>query len=283
MIDAHIHVVPPQIPGAGSLAPVLRLPPERVAAIVREEMRTAGISRAFAMGEWCITAEDPLGVERTLEIATLVPGLHAIGIMDPTKAADDREHFDRVAQTLASGTVVALKGYLGYLHFYPSHPTYRKYYELAEQFDLPVIFHTGDTFSPYAKLKYAHPLTIDDVAVDHPQVRFVMAHLGNPWMLDAAEVIYKNVNVWADLSGIVIGDTNDLTGESAEDDLGDAIDRIQQALRYCGRPNRFLYGTDWPLVPMGAYREFIASIVPLEHHDLFFRENAERLFRVKSS
>ncbi|MBL8866677.1 MAG: amidohydrolase family protein [Gemmataceae bacterium] len=281
MIDAHLHVVPPQIPGAGSLAPVLRLPPERVAAIVREELLSAGIRRAFAMGEWRITGEDPLGVNRTLEIAAHVPELSAVGVMDPTKDPADREHFDRVAAVLATGRVAALKGYLGYLHFDTAHPTYRRYYELAERFDLPVIFHTGDTFSPYAKLKYAHPLTVDEVAVDHPGVRFVMAHLGNPWTLDAAEVIYKNVNVWADLSGIVIGEEHELIGPAAHAELVDSIDRVQKAIRYCGRPNRFLYGTDWPLVPMAAYREFITDIIPSDMHELVFRENAERLFRVK--
>lgn len=281
MIDAHIHVVPPQIPGAGSLAPILRSPPERVAAIVRQEMRTTGVTRAFAMGEWAITADDPLGINRTLEIAAKVPGLSPIGIMDPTKDKDDRDHFRRVSGVLATGRVVALKAYLGYLHFDPSHPTYRRYYELAEQHDLPVFFHTGDTFSPYAKLKYAHPLGVDDVAVDHPQVRFVMAHVGNPWTVDAAEVIYKNVNVWADLSGLVVGEADDLTYDEFHEDQVDLLDRVRKAIRYCGRPNRFLYGTDWPLVPMGAYREFIAAMVPAEMHDLVFRENAERLFRVK--
>ena len=42
------------------------------------------------------------------------------------------------------------------------------------------------------------PLLVDDVAVDNPDVKFVMAHFGNPWLIDAAEVIYKNDNVWAD-------------------------------------------------------------------------------------
>ena len=79
-----------------------------------------------------------------------------------------------VEQILADGRVVALKVYLGYLHYGPEHDNYRPYYELAERHHLPVIFHTGDTFSPIAKLKYAHPLLIDEVAVDHPNVRFVL-------------------------------------------------------------------------------------------------------------
>ncbi|QEL17094.1 amidohydrolase family protein [Limnoglobus roseus] len=281
MIDAHIHVVPPQIPGAGSLAPILRSPAERVAAVVRQEMQNAGMTRAFAMGEWRITADDPLGINRTLMVADKVPGLSAIGIMDPMKDKDDHEHFRRVREVMAAGRVVALKAYLGYLHYNPSHLTYRRYYEIAEQYDVPVFFHTGDTYSPYAKLKYAHPLGVDDVAVDHPQVRFVMAHLGNPWTVDAAEVIYKNVNVWADLSGLVVGEAEDLIYDEVHEDLADVIDRVHKAIRYCGRPNRFLYGTDWPLVPMAAYRDFIAAMVPAEMHELVFRENAERLFRVK--
>lgn len=281
MIDAHIHVVPPQIPGAGSLASILRSSPDHVASVLRQEMRNARVTHAFAMGEWRITTDDPLGVARTLEIAAKVPGLSAIGVMDPTKDKADHDHFQRVNATLATGRVAALKGYLGYLHFEPGHPTYRRYYELAEKHDIPVVFHTGDTYSPYAKLKYAHPLNVDEVAVDHPHVRFVLAHLGNPWTLDAAEVIYKNVNVWADLSGLVVGEAEDLAGAAAQDDLADVIDRVRKAIRYAGRPNRFLYGSDWPLVPMAGYREFVTGIVPEECRELFFRENAQRLFKVK--
>src|SRR5690606_30390780 len=133
---------------------------------------------------------DPLGVNETLAFAADFPGVHAVGVMDPTLA--DREHIERVDAILAQGKVVALKGYLGYLHFGPDHPGYRPYYELASRHKLPVIFHTGDTYSGQAKLRYAHPLMVDEVAVDHPACNFVLAHVGNPWMREAAEVVYKN-------------------------------------------------------------------------------------------
>ena len=113
--------------------------------------------------------------------------------------------------------VVALKGYLGYLHFEPAHANYRRYYELAAKYKLPVMFHTGDTYSPKAKLKFAHPLGVDEVAVDHPDTRFLICHIGNPWVTDAAEVIYKNMNVWADLSGLVVGDESAFTSEEGRD------------------------------------------------------------------
>src|SRR4051812_2117370 len=115
MIDAHIHVVPPNLPGCGPLGEVLRYAPEFVAQAVRDEMAAAGATRAFAMGEWRITPDDPLGVNRTLKLAELVPGLAAVGVADPTRDKDDREHFRRVESVLAAGRVVALKAYLGYL------------------------------------------------------------------------------------------------------------------------------------------------------------------------
>lgn len=69
-----------------------------------------------------------------------------------------------------------------------------------------MIIHTGDTYSRTAKVRMAHPLLVDDVAVDYPDVKFVMCHLGNPWFQDAAEVLYKNDNVYADISGLTLGE-----------------------------------------------------------------------------
>ncbi len=151
---------------------------------------------------------------------------------------------------------------------------------MAERHRLPVVFHTGDTYSPRAKLRFAHPLGIDDVAVDHPRACFVLAHLGNPWLTDAAEVVYKNVNVWADLSGFVVGTAEDFAAEERREMLDEVRVALGRAYRYAERPNRFLYGSDWPLAPMTAYRDFIASTIPEAHHPLVFEENARLLFRL---
>ena len=55
------------------------------------------------------------------------------------------------------------------------------------------------------KLKYSQPLIIDEVAVDFPKVKFVIAHCGTPWVADAVEVVAKNKNVYMDLSGLMEG------------------------------------------------------------------------------
>jgi len=279
MIDSHIHVVPPQLPGTGSLHPHLKERVEVIANRLREEMRAAGLSTVLAMGEWNQNPDDPLGIARTLRIGELVPGLRPIGVCDPIRSCDP-EHIKKVDAELARGQVVALKCYLGYLHYEPAHPGYRRYYELAAKHRIPVIYHTGDTYSAQAKLKFAHPLGVDEVAVDHPDTKFVLAHLGNPWMQDAAEVIYKNLNVWADLSGLVVGDGTVFSDEEEKELLSDLSMQIRRAFRYSERPNRFLFGSDWPLIPLAPYRQFIASIIPSEFHTDVFEQNSRRLFRI---
>ena len=95
---------------------------------------------------------------------------------------------------------------------------------------------------------------------------------------DAAEVVYKNMNVWADLSGLVVGRRGRPRRRGAP--RGDRPTRRPRprAFRYAERPNRFLYGSDWPLAPMPAYRDFVRAAVPDEFHELVFADNARVLF-----
>src|SRR5262249_28229863 len=126
MIDTHIHVVPPGLPGVGPLSPLLDGPAEEVARRLRQEVAAAGARAAPAMGRWNAPEDDPLGVVATLAVARSVPGLYAVGVADPSRA--DAEHLRRAEEALAAGVVKALKGYLGYLHYGPDHAGYRPYY-----------------------------------------------------------------------------------------------------------------------------------------------------------
>ena len=290
LIDTHIHVVPARLPGLKPIPKDVALlyggPPETLARRLRQEMEQAQVAFAFGMGAIDGPNDDPLGVGDTLRLAGLVPGLKAIGVADPRRTDHDRLRAVGAQLDRERGQIVALKAYLGYIHVGPEDPGYVPYYRLAEEYELPVIFHTGDTWSTTAKLKYAHPLRIDEVAVDHPGVPFVMAHMGNPWLIDAAEVLFKNENVYADLSGLYVGDAASiealLTAEERRGAVpGLVIADLKRALGYAECPDRILYGSDWPLAPMALYRRLIEAILPKKHHRAVFRTNAERLFRLK--
>jgi hypothetical protein len=102
-------------------------------------------------------------------------------------------------------------------------------------------------------------------------------------LIDAAEVVFKNPNVWADLSGLFVGDAKQfqklIDAAKVPDSVpGLAISDLKKAIGYVDDYKRFLYGTDWPLAPMGCYRRLIESLIPKVHHQEVFRTNAEQVF-----
>lgn len=178
---------------------------------------------------------------------------------------------------LQSGRHGCIKIYLGYTHRYAYDPVYKPIYELARRHGVPVVFHTGDTYSQSAKLKYSHPLTIDEVAVDHPETTFVIAHMGNPWVESAAEVAYKNPNVYLEGSAFLIGDFSRFGPEAIEEYM---IKPLSWAYGYIENSKKLLFGTDWPLVSQKAYRDAFARAIPPEAWNDVFHDNAVRVFKI---
>jgi len=182
----------------------------------------------------------------------------------------------RLEAGLRSGKFSCLKIYLGYVRRYASEKQYEIVYGLARKYDVPVVFHTGDTSSPRAKLKYADPLTIDEVAVDHPEVKFVIAHCGNPWIESAAEVAYKNPNVFLECSAMLTGNLDLMPAEKVD---AYVIRPISWIFGYLENPTKLMFGSDWPLTNMKSYVNAYKRAIPKEHWRAVFHDNAVRVFR----
>jgi uncharacterized protein len=175
---------------------------------------------------------------------------------------------------LKDGLVKGLKLYPGYEPFYPYDPRCRVIYDLALEFDVPVMIHTGDTYAENAKLRFAHPLNVDDVAVDNPGLKLVICHLGNPWIRDCMEVVYKNTHVYADISGLVLGGFTSKYEKFMHRQL-------KEMMMFAGDPNYLLYGTDWPISSMESYTGFMKSLkLSKKLKELILWKNAAELFRI---
>lgn len=183
----------------------------------------------------------------------------------------------RIENGLRSGYYRCLKIYLGYIYQYAYDKNYEPAYRLAEKYDVPVVFHTGDTYDADGKLKYSNPLTIDEVAVEHRKVNFVIAHCGNPWIQSAAEVAYKNPNVYLDGSAFLIGDLRSVDELTARRTM---IEPLQWVFSYLENPSKLMYGTDWPLVHMKDYLRIFKQAIPREHWQAVFHDNAVRVFHL---
>lgn len=172
-------------------------------------------------------------------------------------------------------TTAGIKIYTGYQPFYATDKIYRPFYKLAQKYDVPVVFHMGDTANSMGRLKYSHPLIVDEVAVDFPQVKFVIAHCGTPWIADAVEVAAKNKNVYIDLSGLMEGR---FEAKKQIEHFKPYLDVFRTWFNYLGNYKKLMYGSDWPLVDLKAYIEVIKSIVPETAYEDVFYNNALRIF-----
>jgi hypothetical protein len=102
-------------------------------------------------------------------------------------------------------------------------------YRAAEANGIPVMFHTGTSVFPGARNKYGDPIYVDDVAVDFPKLKILLAHGGRPlWMDTAFFLVRRHPNVYLDISGI------------PPKKLLEYFPRLSEI------SHKTLFGTDWP-------------------------------------
>jgi uncharacterized protein len=263
IIDCHVHL---NRYGEGE-ASSLR---ERYLRL-RAEMDRHGVDYALVLASYLDNDDRP----NTRQILDVVGDDHRIGVVASVsylnyRAADLAD----LRSLLREGRVKGIKLYPGYEPFYVHDPRMRVVYELAGEFSAPVMIHTGDTYDPKGRIKYSHPIEVDEVAVDFRDVTFVICHIGNPWITDAMEVIYKNPNVVGDISGFTLGHFE----ERFERFM---LQQVNEVVAFASDPSKLLYGTDWPICDMGSYIRFVNNLhLTQEENDLIFWRNSARLFRI---
>jgi uncharacterized protein len=199
--------------------------------------------------------------------------LRPVTTVDPT-AGDEAV---RAALGLWDGEpdLAGIKLYPGYQAFYPHDRRLEPVYEYAHRRGLPVLFHQGDTLDGLGLVKFSRPLEVDEVAGRYRDVRFVLCHLGNPWVNEAAEIVYKNENVYADTSGLLAHPSAPYFDRM----VVQARQVVYGAIITIGRPDRILYGSDWPLEELRVAIDLVDGLdLPGADREALLGGNARRLF-----
>ncbi|MCA8964657.1 MAG: amidohydrolase family protein [Planctomycetes bacterium] len=238
-------------------------------------MDEIGVAHAVVITSYKVDMDRP-SIEEVVSLLTdnpritLVEGLRWRG--------EVRSDLFSLEERIRDGIVKGIKLYPGYDHYPINDPSLETVFRIAAKYQVPVMIHTGDTYAKTAKVRMAHPLLVDDIAVDYPDVQFVMCHLGNPWFQDAAEVLYKNDNVYADISGLTLGEF------TYEFERYVAM-RLKEMITYMGNPGKqLMYGSDWPLVRMKPYVKLLNELdFDQEQLENVAWRTAARLFRIDES
>jgi predicted TIM-barrel fold metal-dependent hydrolase len=96
-----------------------------------------------------------------------------------------------------------LKLYPTYQQYHPNDRLVYPLYEEAQNQKIPVLIHTGSSVFKGSRLKFGNPLSLDDVAVDFPDLKIIMAHSGRGlWYKEAFFLSRLHKNVYMEVSGL---------------------------------------------------------------------------------
>jgi predicted TIM-barrel fold metal-dependent hydrolase len=164
------------------------------------DMDEAGVEKAVIVA---IDAETTTGFKVPNELVAEIVAQHPdrfIGFagVDPHKGLLALKELEHAVKDLG---LRGLKFIHHLLELCPNDPKMYPIYAKAQELEIPVLFHTGNQFHTGTKLKYCLPIYLDEVAVDFPNLKIIMAHFGFPWVGEAIAIIQRNPNVYFNIAG----------------------------------------------------------------------------------
>ena len=153
--------------------------------------------------------------------------------------------------------------------FYPDDRMAYPLYEAIEEEGAVALFHTGQTGVGSGmrggmgmRLKYSNPVHLDDVAVDFPDLKIILAHPSFPWTEEGLMVAQHKPNVHIDMSGWSPKYFPEIFVRYANSIL----------------KRKMLFGSDWPAItPDRWMADFEDLPIKDEVRPLILKENARRL------
>lgn len=82
--------------------------------------------------------------------------------------------------------------------YYPNSEEAYAVLEVASELGVPLLTHCAPLAG--SRAKYAHPIHLDDVALDFPSIDIIAAHMGNMWWREWAALAQCKKNIYGDLA-----------------------------------------------------------------------------------
>ncbi len=176
---------------------------QETAAYYRERNMAAVV---FTVDAESATGTQPVPNEEVAEAAAANPDvLIPFASIDPFRG---RAGVRQARRLVEEHGVRGFKFHPSIQGFFPDDRLAYGLYEVIEETGTIALFHTGQTGIGAGvpggggiRLKYSHPMCVDDVAADFPQLKIILAHPSFPWQDEALAVATHKPGVHIDLSG----------------------------------------------------------------------------------
>jgi len=148
-------------------------------------------------------------------------------------------------------------------------------YEMCAQLGIPILMHSGMSWTPSGLARYAQPLLLEPVIQEFPTVNFILAHFAWPWVQEAVMLAVKYKNVYLDTSIMYSGTPRDTLHQVLVKQIGLSV--IERSIR-----EQVLFGSNYPRIDM---RRSVRGIQALDLRndveEMILSKNAHRLLGLR--
>jgi predicted TIM-barrel fold metal-dependent hydrolase len=209
-------------------------------------LKNQGVRYAVVLAEIAPATSGLVPNETVIEYCSRHEMLIPFACINPLVQQDCAEKLETYVK---EGNMKGLKLLPSYQFFYPNDKSLYPVYAKASELGIPVVYHIGSSMFKGTKMKYCDPIYLDEVAVDFPDLKIVMAHSGRGFWYDQCFFLSRfHKNVYMDITGLPPKKL--LTYFPELDRNGDKV----------------IFGSDWPAVPTGI-KENIKAIEDLPLSD----------------
>ena len=238
-----------------------------------EKMDAAGIDRtllvAVRAGDLAVKGSFEIEYSRVAEVCAEHPErFSGLAGVDPFRGMVGIYQLQEAVESL---------GFVGahlYPHWFglaPNDRRYYPYYAKCCELDIPIMMQVGHNliYSRERRLpSVGRPITLDEVAIDFPELKLIGIHIGVPWTDEMISMAWKHENIFIGVDAYAPKHWPP---------------QIVHYLNSYGQ-DKVLFGTDWPVIDPGR------AMAEVNEMDLrpgakakLLRDNALKLFRLPES
>jgi len=233
------------------------------------QMDVAGIERAVLLPIDCrrVRKDSVSSNEQVAELCRGSKRFIGFASVDPLRKSAARELENAVRKLGLRG----LKLDPALQDFRPNDRKVFPVYEAAGELGIPLVIHTGMSWSPETPLERGHPLLLEEPIRRFPKLAFVLAHWSWPWVWEATALALKYRNVYLDTSCLYYDSPKEFYQFVFSKQIPTTL--IERSLR-----NKIVFGSNYPRVEIKNMVHALKSLDLTEGClNKILKENAERL------
>lgn len=237
-----------------------------------QEMEKNGISSAIIIPDNIEGSDSIADLDKAMELIGECKNLFLLG--SPQIIQRGSDELEKYKKLLEEGKIKGLKFFPGHDPYYPTDERCSPYYELCQDLDAPVLFHTGENSGDSECAKWNDPKYIAEVAKKYPKLKVIITHYYWPKLDYCYEVTKDIPNIYFETAAMADSEVVEKSG---------GVEKIREILQktVADRPNKVIFGTDWPMCKIEEHIKLVKSLeLNKDVEDGIFWGNAKKAYKL---